>query len=768
VGVPLGWSVAPQVFKNSIRLSDVGPGESRRPSTHLETYLEPRLNHADALKQIREFASVVGEKDKLFAKIGGWPAVQITRIEPRELRGEGPQPKDPKILLIKTYIAVDDCLVVAVAALPSDASAALVKQCLAISSSLEFEHAGDPSKVQEEIKKLQEPAQIESTPGATKPEDARRETPQLQSAAGQAEYVRNNIRINANGRGELEVAVLPDASDGNTHVVVALQGSRWVASHDGGTTFPDSGHINFGDGDPSIAVGRSGDFYMAGIDSGCGATYQGITYPPGPAPYGYDCTGIARSTHAWGAAGSFQFQTNGVNPPVLCIAEGDPQPANHCFPDQEHIAADRVNAGTSGGDQVYATWRIFISDVESGAGLVCTQDSAINWTQPSLAPLGPNSAFPRITVGQDGFVYIAAYGAGFYRLWKFTSCANGRSVVAGFPVNVVARKPYTCPFAGHDRCDQNPSSQTVAVDDTNPNHVYYAYVQDAAAANSDSNVFVRHSTDGGLTWPVDQVVQANPAVNARRIMPWMSTSEGNAVVTWYEQSAPVPSDSTHFFSARVSINNSGNLIVSQGFRVSEVSDNWCDSGWSCGTRSSNAAEACPQQPQLAGYCGDNIDTTPDSHIRCDFSDEAATPGRYCPQAPTSPSGNNEICLGGNGCPKYGDYNGNASAGGKLFAAWPSADSPPGVPPPNTATNTGVLFDVVDLNVADPIGVWVAFNYSGIENGVFDQPFNTVAEGVAATRNGGSTIIKSGSTSETLAISKPVTLRSWNGTVTIGQ
>jgi hypothetical protein len=38
---------------------------------------------------------------------------------------------------------------------------------------------------------------------------------------------------------------------------------------------------------------------------------------------------------------------------VLCPATGTPQ----CFPDQEHIAADTINKGTDGKDQVYIVFR---------------------------------------------------------------------------------------------------------------------------------------------------------------------------------------------------------------------------------------------------------------------------------------------------------------------------------------------------------------------------------------------------------------------------
>ena len=690
VDLPFGWSVAPQVFRNSCSLIDVKPGDNKRPSANTDIYVEPRLNHDDALKQLREFASVVREEDRVFTKVGGWPAVQITRHGVLPSPSQDDPQKNPKVLRIQTYIAVDDTLFVVASTLPENATSSLISKCLTVCESLEFESVGDTEKVEEELEMIQNPLDLAPGPGSSDPEDTPIGTPLVELGATEG----TNTRIDAAGRGELEIAVSPDG----LNVVVALQGRAWVSSNDGGATFPNSGTVGAGNGDPSVAYGQSGNFYIAWIDTNCGTNYQNFNVGTLPAqPFGYDCTGIARSTD-----NGVSFQTNTVNPAVVCIGRapaGMADPANACFPDQEHIAADRVNAGGGGGDQVYSTWRNFNS-ANQDAGLVCTQDSGVNWTLPIT--LGANSFFPRITVGQDGFVYVAAYGGGFYRLWKFNSCANGLNLVAGFPVNVAARDPYDCPFAGHDRCDQNPSSQTVAVDDTDPNHVYYAFAQDtdANANTSNSNIFVRDSLDGGLTWPAARVVQANPAVAARRIMPWMSTTGGDAVLTWYEQSDPVPSDRTDHIGARVGVDGANNLTAREVFVISEVPDNWCNSGWPCQTRvAPSASESCPQQPQLAGVCGDgdNPNVTPDSGIPCDFSDDNGVTFTNCLTAATSPSGNNEMCLGGNGCPKYGDYNGNAATGGKLFAAWPSANSPPGVPPPNTATNTGVLFEVINLD-----------------------------------------------------------------------
>ena len=699
VSVPANWSVTPQTFKNARSMVNVPPGASGSSSTEVQIYVEPRKNHADALNQILEVTSAVPNENKFVNEIGGWPAMLIKQLEERPQPSQGTQYMISEVLRIRTYIAVNDMLFVVTGTLPADAPSELAETVDSITSSINFGSTSSVQQLKKDLEFLQ--TSVSPTQGATPEKSSTTISEDLidnLTVTANAEksgsdlsgaVVDTNIRINDNGFGELEIAVSPDGLD----VVVALQSRRFVSSNDGGENFTNAGRPGAGNGDPSVAIGQSGDFYLAWIDSNCGTNYATFDVTTLPAQtFGYDCTGIARSTD-----NGVNFLTTTVNPAVVCIGRapaGGTDPAGACFPDQEHIAADPVNAGAGGGDQIYSTWRNFNS-ANQDAGLVCSQDSGLNWTAPIT--LGANSFFPRITVGQDGFVYVAAYGAGNYRLWKFSSCANGLNLEAGFPVNVTNRVPYVCPFAGHDRCDQNPSSQTVAVDDTDPNHIYYAYAQDdAEAVNSYSTIFVRDSTDGGLTWPAARVVQANTAVNARRIMPWLCTTQGDAVVTWYEQAAPVPSDSTHHLGAQVGLDNANNLTSKAEFTISEVPDNWCDTGWRCGTRvAPGASESCPNQPQLAGFCGDNDPNTADSGVRCDFSDEATTPGTYCPQP--GPSGNNEICLAGNGCPKYGDYNGNACTGGRLYAAWPSAASPPGVPGPTTPTNTGVLYATVAVN-----------------------------------------------------------------------
>ncbi len=72
-----------------------------------------------------------------------------------------------------------------------------------------------------------------------------------------------------------------------------------------------------------------------------------------------------------------------------------------------------------------------------------------------------------------------------------------------------------------------------------------------------------------------------------------------------------------------------------------------------------------------------------------------------------------------------------------------------------------------VNIGRAVGVWVQFNYAGVELGTFPQPFNTLAEGVNAVNAGGIVAVKAGSTSETITITKACEVRGYGGTVVVG-
>jgi len=66
-------------------------------------------------------------------------------------------------------------------------------------------------------------------------------------------------------------------------------------------------------------------------------------------------------------------------------------------------------------------------------------------------------------------------------------------------------------------------------------------------------------------------------------------------------------------------------------------------------------------------------------------------------------------------------------------------------------------------------VWVDYNYTGsTQNGSYDAPYKTLASGVAAVASGGNIWFKtSGSSTETLTITKAMNVNSAGGSVTVG-
>jgi hypothetical protein len=80
-----------------------------------------------------------------------------------------------------------------------------------------------------------------------------------------------------------------------------------------------------------------------------------------------------------------------------------------------------------------------------------------------------------------------------------------------------------------------------------------------------------------------------------------------------------------------------------------------------------------------------------------------------------------------------------------------------------------LYDFCErVTEAAPQALWVDFDFTGIEEGTFEQPYDTLAEAVAAAGSGETAFIKSGSSSETIIIATELTLVGSGGTVTIGQ
>ena len=105
--------------------------------------------------------------------------------------------------------------------------------------------------------------------------------------------------------------------------------------------------------------------------------------------------------------------------------------------------------------------------------------------------------------------------------------------------------------------------------------------------------------------------------------------------------------------------------------------------------------------------------------------------------------------------------------------WPSSPSQyNSVPGYDLCTGLGTPNGINLINALMPYSgaVWVDYNYSGAtQNGSYDAPYKTLAQGVTAVSASGNIWFKtSGSNPETMTITKPMTINALNGPATVGQ
>ncbi len=699
---PEAWVPPPQQrYKNAVELLRIPTDQRGTPTEALAPRImiitENRLSHDEAVRRLKEIDAEYPGYPAAFNEIAGWPALQRRYVVPMERRGPRFQDPDGAEMSIRhtTAIAADNKLIRIEGVLQPGTLASYANEIAVIGQSAVLPARGEPADVQRRIENLRNtprliPVEVQRAIEGAQPQQeqgrrggdggAQARPPgqvESQSAVAGTPTLAPILRVQTAGAGsEIEVAV----SDDGLNIVVVSNGRNFATSNDGGLTFPFTGLAGTGgntgaNGDPSVAYGATGNFYFAYIG-----------FPTAPS-----CsTAMTRSTD------------NGQTFPFLANATVCTEGAGtSCFPDQHHIAADRWNLSASNEDQVYSAWRDFSGGGCGGAGntaiagpeipsLICSSDSGVNWTA-KLAIDAAGANYSRITVGSDGFVYVVYRSGGNVMVHKFSSCDNGLNAQVGFPVNVASVFGVECPIAGLDRCNNgnNLSSHTLAVDDTDPTHIYLAYANSltGAAGAFDEEVFVRHSTDGGLTWSGETPINRNEV--GRRWMPWVCSTRGNAYVTWFE--TVQFSDTTDFYCGGATVDGNGDLVWTGEVRITPVSDNLCDSGWPCAPRAATDSEACPTQPQLAGVCTTAAGTA--TATRCDFSDCGGAnmgvgAGCQCNIA------SGQTCNLGGGCPRYGDYNGNACMLGNLYSSWGSATSYPGITPASTSVNAFFAMKVV--------------------------------------------------------------------------
>ena len=680
------WTPSGIEYRNAVELISKGVNGIRgAPEARAVITVERRLSHDEAINRLAEIAST-HRGTVTYQAIGGWPAMQLRYREPLPQATEKPGQLDESRVdsveidksmaaHITTAIAVQDMVVRLDTTVAPKVTKRRVREAQDVVQKAIFPPRSKARDTLDELRRLRK-LTLPSIPKATPPPN--------DSAGSDVSIIRAKPRM---WEIDTSPAVALVGGFSETEAGVSTNGLNMIVGSNGGASISNNGGATFtstpaalpfpNQGDPSIAIGRSGNFYLAMLG------LPGATSTAAP-------TGCSASVISSGNNGAvFAFVGNAA----LCPATGTAM----CFPDQEHIAADRTNASPSRGDQLYAVWRNFGAFNVLGIGLPancngitqgnvtpslsCSTNSGSSWSIPVVIGGGD---IPRVSVGQDGFVYVVIRDGGDIMVHKYSSCSNGLFEIVGFPRRVLSGiNDPTCPLAGLDRCHSGLIVPTLAVDDTSASHLYVAVTKSASGSSANDDIIVIDSVDGGLTWQTPIVVNGN--VSARRFMPWICAAAGNAYVGWYDRRAAAvtgatSTDLTDFFLGSATTRN-GRLVSDGERNLTGTADAQCASGWPGAPDDQNDSERCTVQPQLAGRC--QTSSGGGSSTRCDYS-----------SGPTCPSG--ESCRTGAGAPKYGDYNGIACGPDRVLATWASATAPFGFtgPPP---TGIRVFADVETVN-----------------------------------------------------------------------
>ena len=645
------WYVTPE------RAASVKP-EEQQSIARIESTVIHCADHAEALLRLRQIEAEWGMTSN-FMTIGGWPALQRRQLIPTphaSVPARGGETSPERLWMITTAIAAGNAVIRLDGFAPETAPQNVLDDMASIGRAIRPHAVDSANRAAKETEELRRSPSLRTD---AQPRQQRLEAVQALAVAPTPGNATDLGVVNTTIGSESEVAV----STNGTNIVVAQQCTH-ATSNNGGFSFFFGGFApgNCTGGDSSIAFAKSGNFYWDTIGSNnatCPVASQNCN----------NTQQIAVSTNNGVTFG------NSVNV-IDCLVTSGCGFGN--IPDQGHIAADRFNAGSGGGDQVYLVFRKGF-----GYGISCSQDSGVTWSAVSFHT-GGSIDFPRITVSQNGTVFVVTDNGNNINLDSFSSCQSGlvqnlNQVAIATGVNGVV-----CPVPGLDRCNDGNTlrSHTVAVDDTNANHLYAAYATNTIAPNpvppgnaptplttlGNENVLVRDSTNGGAAWGAP--VQVSSSTNGRRYEPWVCATGGAAFVSWLDRRAATTTsnDLTDYYSG--SAFRSGGILTAGGdFRINGAADPECASGWGCQTRSANDSESCSTQPQFAGLCRHSPNNNSDSLTPCDF---AGTDATVCPSG--------ETCQGGSGCPKYGDYTGNACLLGRLYNVWPSATNQPPASP----------------------------------------------------------------------------------------
>jgi hypothetical protein len=655
------WQSRPLTGSTKLELT-VAEGPALRMAVYVT--VENRRTASDALQRAAEIVGPPAPDDRRFL-VNGWPAVSATRsIDlPRVAQENRQAGAAATFERTMTAIAAGSRTIIIEQRLFDTADARLRAAGRELVDQVTFTRAGDEAVSRRALEDI-DYVRNNLFGRKTSIDYVNSPYPFL------TEVTRTTPVVAHTGPGEIAMA-----ASYNGQKVAIVSNSGWASSSNAGVTY--AGGIGFpasiaNQGDPALAYGaKTGNFYLGylGRPNGTGGTGNTVN----------GCTvSVDRSIdgRTYAFAGHARFCAPTAAPGQLL-----------CSPDQEQIAADPVRVRARGArrqDQVYVAWRQFMATVGPppasltcgtlGSGstlteLSCSSDNGSTWS--GAVQIAAGSDYPRLAVGPDGSLYVAysveqqdSAGKKWEQIYldKYSSCKTGFVHQWGYPRTVVNNaQPAACgtTMPGLDRCD-GPlmNSHTVTVSDFDPKGMVFVVYADGTVNGTD-RVIAAIAPDGGFNVTSTHLLSDGSA--GRKFLPWACAEGKNLYATWYDRrvaTAAAP-DLTDYYAGWLKLDNFG-PSVHRNINLSGNADAQCGSGWPSGTRDPQTATSCPTAQPTAGQCKNAAGL---QNGTCNFAAPACAAGFSCQPGP--------------GAPKYGDYNANACAAGRLFTAWTSAIAPTG-------------------------------------------------------------------------------------------
>ncbi|MBI1747382.1 MAG: exo-alpha-sialidase [Acidobacteria bacterium] len=305
----------------------------------------------------------------------------------------------------------------------------------------------------------------------------------------------------------------------------------WGYSLDGGATFTDGGTLPGGlsrwsNGDPALAIGPDGSFYVSGISS----NFNGMSISRGVA--GPD--GVA-----W-------------NTPVEAVSRGG-------LIDKEWLAVDQ------------ATGRVYMAYGRSQQiEVIHSDDQGATWNSTTPARLGGGGIGANPLIGPNGEVYVAwniGWPSASQRIVMARSEDGGGTFTS--PVTIANLCAFTVP--GFSR-GQVPAFPSVAIDlsgGPQNGRLYVAWHSSCPSGNGDA--YLSSSDDQGQTWS-EPIVVNDDGATALQWSPSVSVdSSGNVNVVFYDRRENPGTGITNVYLAQ---STDGGMTFLPNIRITDVASNW--------------------------------------------------------------------------------------------------------------------------------------------------------------------------------------------------